>query len=299
MSKGTLSILISLLVLAAGAILLAAGRLTAGSALLYVGGSAVIGAVTNRIAIHAIFSPWPSRKLALPGTGLVERNHEQIVEAIADAVARDLITPETLTEWLAQADFFVNLRNQAATEVRRVAADPEQRKAWSDQFRLALRARLGEVMESSRLYRAVRDFFSERAGIVGKIGHFTGLSDYDSVTYRIVDSIRDRVDEWMGEGNTWFDEQFAEALDEAAGRLEHWDLRRSEKVADWIGYVVAELDVRQIVQHSLGKFAPDEVRQLVQEFSRDHLALLEVWGAVLGAVAGGAIWAVSQALGLL
>ncbi len=299
MSKGTLSILLSVAVLAVGSVLLALEYALLGSALLYIGGSAVIGAVTNRIAIHAIFSPWPSQRLALPGTGLVERNHEQIIEAIADAVAGDLITPETLSEWLEQADFFENLRDQAAMQVRGISSDPEAREVWSDHLRQALRLRLGQVMESSTVYRAIRKFFAEKAGIVGKIGHATGLGDYDSVTYRIVDSIRDRLDEWMAEGNSWVDEQFAEALEEAALKLEGWNIRDSKKLGEWTRLVVAELNVRQIVSHSLAKFEPAEVRKLVQEFSGEHLSLLEVWGAVLGATAGGVIWAVSQALGLM
>ena len=299
MSKGTWSIVISLAVLTAGAVCLGLGWLVAGSGLLYVGGSAAIGAITNRIAIKAIFSPWPSRRFPLPGTGLVERNHQRIIEAIADSVAKDLITAETLRRWLSEADFFVSVRDQAAREVRKLAADPEMRATWSEHLRVALRRRLEDVVNSNRVYNAVRSFFVSKSGLVGKIGNFTGLGDYDSITYRIVDAIRSRLGDWMGEGSTWFDEQFAEALSEAADGLGRWDIQHSQRLEEMIEFVVRNVDVRAIVVHSLQRFEPQEVRRLVEDFSKEHLGLLEVWGAVLGAIAGGAIWGASLALGLM
>jgi len=295
MSKGTVSILISAAVLTGGLTLVAAGAAGVGSCLLYVGGSALIGAVTNRIAIRAIFTPWPSRRAALPGTGLIERNRDRIVAAIADAVAEDLITPETLAAWLREAEFFDNLRNAAAAEVRPRAADGD----LAEPIRQALRERLGRIVEGNRLFHAVREFFRSTSGVLGKIGNATGLTDYDSVAYRIVDGISERIQQLVDERGGWLDQQVAATLGSAAERLERWDLRSSPVTARLIERVAAEVDVREIVLRSLGRFSAAEVRRLVESLSRDHLSLLEVWGAALGALAGGAIWLLSQGMGLM
>jgi uncharacterized membrane-anchored protein YjiN (DUF445 family) len=299
MSKGTLSILISLAVLAGGLVLLGLGVPSLGAPLLYLGGSATVGAVTNRIAIRAIFTPWPGRRLALPGTGLVERNREKIIQALAEAVAVDLITPETLSAWLKQTDFFEKLRNHASRHVRELSQDPRRRAKWRERVRQSLNRRISEALNSSQAYQGVRDFFTRMAGPLGKLGHLTGLTDYDSVSYKILDGVRGRVTEKMNARDGWFDEQFSAILLEAADDLDHWDVAASDEVTNMIRYVVGEVDVESIVKHSLSRFSAEEVRKLVEDLSKEHLALLEVWGAVLGAAAGGAIWAASRLLGLL
>jgi uncharacterized membrane protein YheB (UPF0754 family) len=298
MTKGTLSILISLALLAGGLVLLGIGSTLPGAALLYVGGSAVIGAVTNRIAIRAIFTPWPNRKLALPGTGLVERNREKIIDAMSDAVARDLITPETLSAWLEETGFFDKLRDKAAGHVRELSADPTRRSRWREHLRQALNRRISEALQSTSAYQGIRDFFVRFSGPLGKLGHVTGLSDYDSVSYKILDGVRGKLSEMLNSRSGWFDEQFAAALEEAAEDLENWNLESSDDIQSMIAYVVGEVDVRSIVTHSLGRYSAEEVRVLVEDLSKEHLALLEVWGAVLGGLAGIAIYAASQVLGL-
>lgn len=294
MSKGTWTLLLSLGVAAGGMALALTGWDPAGVALACVGGSALVGAFTNRMAINALFSPWPFRRFALPYTGLIERNRERITGALADAVSESLITPESLSQWIRDSRFLENLRDGAAAHVRSLGEPLDADGAATvEKLTAALRTRVGTLLRSGRTYFRVRGFL-RRGGKGMKLLHVTGLGDYDELTYRILDAVEREVGSALDlaaeQGG-----QFGAVLDAAAGRLERWDIRSCPAVEKFVGYVVSEFDVRDVVVRSLNRFSAREVKELVHSLSRRHLAWLEVWGGVLGAAFGGGLWLLSRA----
>jgi len=318
------------------------------AACVYIGSAALIGAFTNRIAIHALFDPWPSRSLSLPYTGIIEMERKRIEQAIMSAVAERLITPEILSEELKESDLLLRLRDEVVSTVRSFAengkglpADHEAgpriveavthysreavaRALFNDGLMNALGTRMQsvtrEVLERPESFDLVRERFAKYAGRIGRIGHVTGVADYDEMTYRILDGIereletvwgdpqrlREIVGPWLeaaeqsaldpqlsGAIGDFFSQEFRQGLHRIAERLEQWDVRHSKAIDNFVDYVVQRVDVRLVVGRALGKLSTEEVKQLVLKHSRQHLGWLEVWGGVLGAVGGALLWALS------
>src|SRR5690606_15972553 len=88
-----------------------------------IGTAALIGAFTNRIAIHALFDPWPSRRLRLPYTGIIEIERRRIEQALMTAVSERLVTPEVLAEELRDSDQLGRIRDEAVRALRRAAEE--------------------------------------------------------------------------------------------------------------------------------------------------------------------------------
>jgi uncharacterized membrane protein YheB (UPF0754 family) len=315
----------------------------------YIGTAALIGAFTNRIAIHALFDPWPSRRLRLPYTGIIEIERRRIEQALMTAVSERLVTPEVLAEELRDSDQLGRIRDEAVRALRRAAEEwpPEgvngaagervtefalaqsraalERALDNDRLMEALGRRIGaaieRILDSEDSYELIRGRFVKISGRLGVIGHVTGVTDYDEVTYKVIDGIKDEMSSlWSEPGKVralmrpWLRKTEAileadpalsremgefvsgearEGLMRVAERLEEWDIRSSRGVEQFIDYAVRRFDVRQVVGRALAKLSTEEVKQLVLKHSREHLGWLEVWGGVLGGVGGTLLWVLS------
>ena len=204
-----------------------------GGALHYVGLSAFVGCFTNKLAIAALFDPWPWRGFALPGTGVIGRRAEEIASEVARAVGERILTPE--------------LFRARSAEALESAMD-------------------SGILDSEDVYFSVRKVIEDAGGTAGKVGHLTGLADYDVLTHRVIDSVRERVRELSRPGNA-----LSELIEKGA----------------------VALDVERIVRERLEEFGPGGLRDLAHDLSRKHLVWLEVWGAVFGAAAGIVAWMIA------
>ncbi len=225
LTRGDWTALLSLAVVAGAAALHRYGDPALGRGLLYAGAGALIGCVTNRIAIRALFDPWPWRGLHLPYTGVIENERSRIEEAIAEAVGGRLVTPEVLAEELRASDLPEQIRAEAAAFVRGLAAPVgEQGSAPSDELvdllvehseaavrqsleddevvrSLAqeLRRTADRTLRSPACYRMVRGHVQRLGGPLGQLGHVSGFADYDEVTYKVLDAVRSALDDVLGD----------------------------------------------------------------------------------------------------
>jgi uncharacterized membrane protein YheB (UPF0754 family) len=258
---------------------------------LTIGLASLVGSFTNRMAIEALFDPWPSARLALPYTGVIQRKRREIIDGIAQAVAREIITPDALQNWLTQEGVLTQLRDVAALQVRSLN-DPQGPGA---QLRARLtdgvRRRVHAALASREVYRTLRQFIRQKAGLAGVVGHVSGLADYDKVTYDILDALERKVDDVLadapggGPGPTLRD-----VLEDTAEHLQQWDIRSEPAVGKFVGDLAGWIDVEKIVTDSLERYSPAQIKQLIRTLSREHLAWLEVYGGLFGAAGGVLMW---------
>ncbi len=342
-TKGDWTLILCAVVGAGAAALSVLGLASPAGLLGYVAVAGAIGAVTNRIAITMLFDPWPSRRVRLPYTGLIELERERIVEALADAAAETLLRPEELAAEMTRGGQLQSLRDEAV-EAMHAWARREQagegpapagtqavaayvtealsRAAGNPELVGALGERLHETVEetldSEQTFRMIRSRFMRMSGTLGVIGHMTGVADYDEVTYRILDSLREELSGLLRDRerlgamlSQWAARiarserpelrtelagvlrgEMSRAVHAAAEALGRWDIENSPAVANLAARIAGRLDVRRIVREALGKLPTSEIRDLVRRSSRHHLAWLEVWGGLIGAISGAAAWAV-------
>ncbi|MFW5690664.1 MAG: DUF445 family protein [Planctomycetota bacterium] len=261
---------------------------------LYVGAAGLIGALTNRMAIEALFSPWPTRRMALPYTGLIEQNREAIIEAIAETVSGELLTRDALFRWLREGGVLNKLRDSAAWQVRSLAGHEGPSADLRRRISRALRKRFEAVLDSPAVYREVREFVRSKSGLAGMVGHVTGISDYDQLTYSILDGIKQKVHEVLVTDAGRSSPHLETAINAAADALKRWNLADDPAIEQLTSTLVDHLDVHSIVGESLNRYSPEEVKLLIQRLSRRHLAWLEVYGGLFGALGGAGMYLISS-----
>ncbi|MFO8008223.1 MAG: DUF445 family protein [Candidatus Brocadiia bacterium] len=348
MTKGDWTALASVLLTAVG---LAAwfGALPGWLAgLAYVGGAALVGCLTNRMAIKALFDPWPSRRLRLPYTGILERDRPQIEDAIARAVSERLMTPEVVSRAVRESGFTERLQEQAASLADSLSDAPADGQASAAEeladacLRRALGAtrraldggdalhaaarRLAEALRRAlngpEFYWLVRERIEDVGGPLGRFGHATGMTDYDVLTYRVIDAVQEEVDvllsgpgrlhelaaEWVAAAEEALesDERLAAAVRQAVAaelgvgvrlataRLTEWQAEGNPALRALVDALADSLDMEAVVRHGMARLSTEELKDVVLRHSRRHLAWLEVWGGVMGAAGGALMWIVSQ-----
>jgi uncharacterized membrane-anchored protein YjiN (DUF445 family) len=258
-----------------------------------VGMTGAIGAGTNRMAISALFTPWPSRRLALPYTGLVERRRDEIIDAIALTVSGHILTPHSLSEWIRREGFLASIRDSAVGHLEAIASgqvtDPgaiAARKRVLD----ALRTVLLEELSKREVYASVRAYVRAKAGTAGILGHITGVADYDVVTHQILQAVREKISDVLADNEGAPSAELAVVLRRSAGALRQWNIHAEPAVEQFLTHLVDRFDVGQAVSESLRRYQPSQIRDLVFSLSRDHLGWLEVYGGLFGAAGGVALW---------
>jgi uncharacterized membrane-anchored protein YjiN (DUF445 family) len=294
LDKGLLTVLLCLAALGAGAAMRFLLPGTAAELTLYVGAAGLIGAMTNRMAIEALFSPWPTRRLALPYTGLIERNRLAIIDAIAETVSGELLTREALLNWLREGGVIEKLRSSASQQVRHLAGHEGPSAELRRRISRALRQRLVAALDSPAVYREVREFVRSKAGVAGMVGHVTGISDYDNLTYSILDGVKQKVNDVLVTDVGSASPQLSAALNAAADALDQWDLADDPAIGELMSTLVDHLEVHSIVHDSLGRYSPEEIKLLIQRLSRRHLAWLEVYGGLFGALGGAGMFLIAS-----
>jgi uncharacterized membrane protein YheB (UPF0754 family) len=246
------------------------------------------------MAIEALFSPWPTRRLALPYTGLIERNRLAIIDAIAETVSGELLTRDALLRWLREGGVIEKLRSSASQQVRHLAGHEGPSAELRRRISRALRQRLVAALDSPAVYREVREFVRSKAGVAGMVGHVTGISDYDNLTYSILDGVKQKVNDVLVTDVGSASPQLSAALNAAADALDQWDLADDPAIGELMSTLVDHLEVHSIVHDSLGRYSPEEIKLLIQRLSRRHLAWLEVYGGLFGALGGAGMFLIAS-----
>src|SRR5690606_6080759 len=143
------------------------------------------------------------------------------------AVSQRLVTPEILAEELKESESLLRLRDEGVRVLREYAEKPQGPGTQIDlSLRFAEAAReysqtalnralenngllqalggrmqalVSETLDKPKSFRLIRDKFARHAGRLGKLGHATGVADYDEVTFRIVDGIKAEMAEVLGD----------------------------------------------------------------------------------------------------
>ncbi len=304
MNRGTLTILLCGVVAVVSYTLGLFGLSGPYDALYYVSFAGLIGSFTNKMAIDAMFSPWPSRRLRLPYTGIIERKREEIIEGIAVAVSEEIMAPAAVARWMAENGFLETVRDEGAEQVLSLC----EKEGDAATLRIAicdsLRRDAVSFLDSDDAYsplralaeKGVQEFLTEKGGLAMQFGQMIAPADYDVMTGAIRDGIKVKVEAALQTENGEPTPEVRSLIEGAASRLKGWDIRSDTVAQRLASAAVQKFDVRSIVTQSLGEYSAMDVKELLVSLSRHHLTWLEVYGGVFGAVGGSVMWLLSRRL---
>ncbi|MCF7935780.1 MAG: DUF445 family protein [Synergistales bacterium] len=272
-----------------------------GRLLWFIAGSASIGLLTNVLAVKMIFhriSVGVGRyRCTLPGSGVIVNNREEILDTLSREVRERLLTPEALHATLQEEALFADLYPLVRKELRffllrrenlrimiRALGRPVEEYLAGEEFRRVVREKVREIMERRVLFS-----LADRMNLV----------DPDEIAQLFSEAARERWCSYVRseEGVREAQKQLAQIM--SSTTLQEDDLipllqDRFERV---VFRLLHRIDLGETAKRSLSGFSTGKLEAYLEVLSGRYLSWIELWGGVLGALVGFALWMAQQLLG--
>lgn len=256
-----------------------------GKMLFLMGAAGFVGWGTNAVAIKMLFDRIRILGVPVPFSGIVPLKRRELIDSMSRSVASHLVHPGALREQILKSDFVAALVEVARDRVRAAAADEDvvgrvlrevssrgREVVKSGSVREHVRRRVVDgIRERGFLARAFVDPDAVGSAILETADNFLVQLPNDPKARDQVRALADRLPQ-AGTDQ-------AKALEERLRPLAEGMLEAT----------LARIDVEKTVRENLEGFSDQEIKLLVQRSTREHLGWLEVWGGILGAIAGAAM----------
>jgi uncharacterized membrane protein YheB (UPF0754 family) len=272
----------------AGASFLVPGE--AGRALFLAGCSGFVGWGTNAVAVKMLFDRIRILGIPVPFSGIIPMKRAELIASMSRSVAKHLVSPGSLRDHVLGSDFIGALVEIGRERVRTAATDD----ATLGMILTEVSTRGRDVVRSPSVRESVRRRVADRIREKGFLAR--ALVDPDAVGGAILDT----AEHFLGDlpRDPAAREQLRKLADRlpAAGTAEAKALEEKLKpmAEGMLEATLARIDIEKIVRQNLEKFTDEEIKALVKRSTKEHLGWIEVWGGVLGILAGTAIYVLQR-----
>jgi uncharacterized membrane protein YheB (UPF0754 family) len=226
-----------------------------------------IGGFTDTVAIHMIFT----KVRFLPGSGVLINQRVALIRSLADTMERHILNP-TLIE-------------QKVREMSQNLDRPrllQGANAVVDEIRPDMIAFINAPEQKSRISTAVR----QEGGFWGDMADAVGVVTYDAIADRICAGLTTQmrhfqVEEAMLDRAMAYIGSIEEFLVEPDNPLVRKHYGSDQSI---IQIAFERMDIKQLVIDRLNAYDANQIRDIISENIREHLAWLQVFGVLLGMV---------------
>lgn len=270
-----------------------------GRLLWLIGGSGIVGLLTNVLAVRMIFhkislhlGTW---EWVLPGSGVVTRNQERILDTLACELRERLLTQESLEKAVSEGRLLDRVGPTFRKEMRRLFLRRSNLRRMGGAMEGPLQ-RLLLGPETERFVRTQVDKALQDSVILGMAGRL-GLLKSDAVAEWIISSASTSLNRaLLTEGGLRETQRkLASLLDGAAhlGDVEIMAMVR-DSFERLLIRMLHEIDLGELAKVSLRKATPEQLENYLEALARKYLDWIEIWGGLMGAALGLGIWFVSR-----
>ncbi|HOA77481.1 MAG TPA: DUF445 family protein [Thermosynergistes sp.] len=256
--------------------------------------SGLIGYITNYLAVKMIFHSFTITlgpiSLTLPGSGLIPRNRDRILDTIAEEVRRRLITPEALERIVSEEDLIEALAPTIQREVMRLILKRESLKtvlnAMSKPLEEYFRGREFRALLKQQVER-----MEEEHLLIGLASRFK-IIDADEIAKWIGDLVWERWRDFSQgeEGLSELQRQVASVLREMSFQEDQAAELLGRSFRRIINKALREIDFGAVARRSLVSIDEGNLEDYLEFLSQRYLNWIEIWGGVMGALVGIVMW---------
>jgi len=263
------------------------------------GGSGIVGLMTNVLAVRMIFHKVSLRfrghEWILPGSGLVTRNQEKILETLARELRERLLTQETLERAVSEGKLLENAGPTFRKEVRRLFL----RRSNLRKMATAIEGPLQRILLGAETERFVR-LQVEKAlqdilllGMAGKLGLLKSERVADWILRSASESLNRSLVTEAGLKAT--QKKLAFLLEHASrlGDAEILEMAR-DSFERLLIRMLREIDLGELAKRSLREATPEQLEDYLEALARKYLDWIEIWGGLMGAALGLVLWLLSK-----
>lgn len=243
----------------------------------YAGEASLIGGLVDFMAIRMLFY----RYSFLPGSGVIPRNRERIIDALANAVEREWLTPETIKQRLAKLDLNQLLQNG----LRRLKDNEE----LLDTILHQISQNGVRWVDSPQFLDFLASKIREKVGRVGKFAHNVGVVDIDEIAVSAAENLATEIKKLPEneEIKQIIRDQLSHMAEETSQSMTI-NVRMERMKNSIIDTVFSQLEGRiaEMVHTNLSRFDDERIREMFETKTKTHLEWIRVNGAVYGALFG-------------
>lgn len=270
-----------------------------GKLLWLIGGSGIVGLLTNVLAVRMIFHKIAlrlgSREWILPGSGVVTRNQERILETLARELRERLLTQETLEKAVSEGKLLDKVGPTFRKEMRRLFLRRSNLRRMGGAMEGPLQ-RLLLGPETERFIRSQVDKALQDSLILGMAGRL-GLLKSEAISEWVIRSASTNLNRALLTENGLRETQrkLAALLDGAShlGDAEIMVMVR-DSFERLLTRMLREIDLGELAKRSLRDATPEQLENYLEALARKYLDWIEIWGGLMGAALGFGIWLLSR-----
>lgn len=252
------------------------------------GEASLVGALVDYMAIKMLFEKYAM----LPGSGVIPRNRERIIDGLAHSVENEWLTPESLKQHFANLDLAGLVRGG----INKIKDDDE-----------ILRMLLHQVSANGLSWvdnHQFLDFLAKKIRTkVGRLGHFAhnvGVVDFDEIAVDVAENIAHEIKRLPE--NEELHQLIRDELNNIGtqtGESMTVSVRIERIKGTIIDSVFGQLDgkIGELVRENLSKFTDEQIQEMFESKTRKHLEWIRVNGALYGGVFGVVLAAVTRYFG--
>ncbi|MDR1506906.1 MAG: DUF445 domain-containing protein [Treponema sp.] len=247
---------------------------------------AVIGYVTNAVAVRMLFRPLTEITVAgirLPFTpGILPRQRRRLADSIGAMVERELFTPEVISEHLARGDVREKLRGIF------LSAAGKKAEQWYSGAVSELAVFLSTPKIRSILESHGRAFINKIILSMNVFQRFfVTAGGYDTT---VNEKMPEVIEDLLCEFETMLRSEeprkkllsfFGDSLEKAAVRVERDGIRPEQ-----VSAILDSVNVRTLVRDRINKLDMLKVEGIILDLLAGELKWINLFGAVLGALIG-------------
>lgn len=252
------------------------------------GEASLVGALVDYMAIKMLFEKYAM----LPGSGVIPRNRERIIDGLAHSVENEWLTPESLKQHFANLD----LAGLVRAGIDKIKDDDE-----------ILTMLLHQVSANGLSWvdnHQFLDFLAKKIRTkVGRLGHFAhnvGVVDFDEIAVDVAENIAHEIKRLPE------NEELHQLIRDELGKIGNQtgesmtvSVRIERIKGTIIDSVFGQLDgkIGDLVRDNLSNFTDEQIQEMFESKTRKHLEWIRVNGALYGGVFGVVLAAISRYFG--
>lgn len=282
--KGAISLTISAIVFATSYLLPQGPQFWVRAA----GEAALIGSLVDFMAIKMLFERYPF----LPGSGVIPRNREKIINGLAESVEKEWLTPESIKGHFAGLD----LGSLVRSGLNKLKDDDDLLKMILHEVSTNGVSWVDNHQFLDFLAKKIR----EKVGRLGHLAHNVGVVDFDEIAVDVAENIANEI-KHLPENEqlkTLIRDELAKISDQTSSSMTV--SVRIERIKDAIiDSLFGQLEGRiaTMVKENLSTFTDDEIRHMFESKTRRQLEWIRVNGALYGALFGLILAAINRYFG--
>ena len=259
-----------------------------GQLLSAVGVSGGVGIFTNILAVKMLFHQMyiPLIGLAVPGSGVIEKNRERILNTFAEEVRNRLLTPEALRQAVSDETLFQSVSPILQREVMRLYLRKDNLRALLK----VLEEPLTDFFDSPGFEQMVRERLIEveQSHFILSLASKVGLFRVENLTRWIVSLVKDRWRYFLQgeEGLKEIQRQVAAMLSKISWEEEEVLNIFRETFERIIQKVLTKIDLGELAKRSLGEVEEGDVELYLEKLAHRYLFWIEMWGGIVGSLIG-------------